>query len=138
MTKIINKPDFTAFREKMIAAAKEMGVEMEIGSITYGNAEFSFSAKCYSGDEGRAEEFARVASMKGDFPSYWFGGEFEKGGKKYRITGSRSRARKYYITLTNLGSNEISYCGPAFVRAGKAISENMKPKGIVQAGGVLV
>ena len=135
---ITNKPNFDDFRKHMEAAAKAIGVDMEIGNITYGNAEFSFSAKCYSGDEGRAEEFARVAGMKGDFPSYWFGGEFEKGGKKYRISGSRSRARKYYITLTNLGNDEITYCAPAFVRAGKAISENMKPKSITQAGGILV
>lgn len=138
MTKITNKPDFTEFKNKMIAAAKELGVDMEFGGITYGNAEFSFSAKCYSGEEGRREEFTRVAHMKGDFSPSWFLGKFEKGGKKYKITGAFSRGRKYTIQLTNLADGKISKCAPSFVRAGNPISENMKPVGITQAGGVLV
>ena len=144
MTKITNKPNFDAFRTKMIEAAKELGIDMEIGRISYGNEEFSFSAQCFNGDAGRIEEFKRVSAMKagkqGAFPNHWFGGIFQSSdGRTLKITGAKSRGRKNTLVFTDENTGVETIGNAAFVRAGRPITDNVKPvPGITQEGGVLV
>ena len=137
-----NKPDFSEFRNHMIKAAAEIGVKLEMGTITYGDSSFTFSSKAYDAnniEDATREEFVRVAAMKGNFPGTWFGGEFEKGGKKYKITGAFSRGRKYTIQLTDLADGKTSKCSPSYVRSGRPITNNVKPvNALVQDGGMLV
>jgi len=90
------KEKLDILRDKLKAAAAAMGLELEIGTMTYGDNKCSFSCKAFDGIDGRAEEFARVARKFG-FPADWYGKTFTHDGTNYTITGGSIRGRKYPI-----------------------------------------
>ena len=107
---------FKEFREKMTACAKEMGVTLEMGSITYGDNSFSFRAKGYNGEDGKREEFERFAARKNVNPA-WFGRWFKADdGKVFQITSILPRGRKYVLEITEKGTGTINKCGATYPR----------------------
>lgn len=128
---------FKEFRTKMVACAKEMGVDLEIGTITYVDNSFSFSAKGYNGADGKREEFESYAYKKKVNPS-WFGKKFKDpdDGRVWEITGILPRGRKYVIEITGTDGTK-SRCTAGYPK-GRFIGETNKPAGITQGGGVLV
>lgn len=87
-------------RDKLKAAAAAMGLELEIGTMTYGQNRATFSCQAFDGVEGHKEAFAKVARKKGFNPA-WFGLSFTKDGVVHTITGAKARARKYPIVTSS-------------------------------------
>ena len=125
---------FTEFREKMIACAAEMGVTLEMGSITYGDNSFSFSAKGFNGLEGKREEFERHCAKK-DIPSHWFMQRFVVEGVTYEITGIKPRGRKNVLAITNVMTGKSYVCNKMYVTNGKIVP---KSNALVNKSGELV
>lgn len=102
--------DLKDFSIKMQQCAKEMGIDLKIGTLSYGEHSFSFSAKGYEGINGKREEFERYAAKKGVSPD-WFGKHFtSKDGDKFQITGIKPRGRKNVLEITNVQTNKVYVC----------------------------
>lgn len=115
---------FTEFRNKMIACAADMGVTLEIGSITYADNSFRFSAKGFNGEDGKREEFNRYCAKKG-IPNHWFMQRFVRDGEVYEITGIRPRGRKNVLDITNINTGKSYVCNKGYVDAGRIIKDNL-------------
>ena len=125
---------FAEFRDKMIACAKEMGVDLEIGSITYGDSSFSFSAKGFNGLDGKREEFNRYCDKKG-IPAHWFMQRFINDGEVYEITGIKPRGRKNVLAITSISTGKQYSCNKGFVTSGKIVA---KADALVDKSGELI
>jgi hypothetical protein len=112
---MISEDTMTRFRDKVKAAARELGLEAEKVNISYSEHGFTFRGAVYAGDAGRREEFARVAANKG-FPSSWYGKTFISDGKEFRITGAAARGRKYPIIAKRTSDGEGFKFGTEYVR----------------------
>lgn len=112
---MISKKALTAFRKHMIAAAKEAGVDLEMGTITYNDNYFSFSSKAYVvNSEGKAEEFKKYAAKKG-VPADWYGKEFiGNDGERYKIVGIKPRGRKNVLAIEDMTGKGF-VCNKGFV-----------------------
>ena len=99
----INKETLNDFRSHMIKAAKEFGVDLDMGRITYGDNHAKFSANIYA-EGGKENEFKRGASKFG-FNSMWYNRSFmDSEGTAHRIAGVNMRARtKPIITDSSKG-----------------------------------
>lgn len=117
---MITQENLNTFRDKVKAVAAEMGLEARDLNITFSNESFSFRGKVYAGDAGYAEEFARVARMKG-FPSEWYGMVFDGKDAQYKITGAASRGRKYPIKAMRLSDGAPFKFSISAVRAGNPL-----------------
>lgn len=125
---------FAEFREKMIACAKAMDVDLEIGSITYGDNSFSFSAKGFNGEDGKREEFERYCGKKG-VPANWFKQRFINDGKVYEIVAIKPRGRKNVLSILEVSTGKLYNCGKGFVTSGRIIEPTAT---ITDKSGVLV
>ena len=123
---------FKEFRAKMTTCAKELGVDLEMGTITYQDNSFSFSAKGYNGDAGKQEEFIRNCGKKG-VPAHWYGRVFIGEGEKFKIIGIKPRGRKYVIAIQNVATGKTSVCTKNFPQ--NFVEEDVS---ISQEGGVLI
>ena len=112
---MINDEVMTKFRDKVKAAARELGLEAEKVNMTYSQHGFTFRGTVYAGDEGRREEFERVAVRKG-FPRDWYGKEFTAKGVLYRINGAAARGRKYPILAEEVATGDGFKFGIEYVR----------------------
>ena len=134
-----NKRNFDAFRTAMKKAAADCGVTLEMGSITYGDETFSFSAKCYNAGDivsAKREEFNRYCARK-DIPRSWYMQRFIEDGKTYEIYGILPRGRKNVLKIRNVATNEEFICPKSYVRP--FIKQDGTPqRAIVQEGGILV
>lgn len=113
---------FEEFRAKMISCAKEMGVDLEIGKITYMDNSFSFSAKGFNGEDGKREDFNRHCAKKG-IPRHWFMQRFIKDGEVYEITAIKPRGRKNVLEIRSVNTGKTYVCNKGYVTSGKIIKE---------------
>ena len=135
-----NKRNFDAFREAMKKAAADCGVVLEMGSITYGDETFSFSAKCFNAGDivsAKREEFNRYCAKK-DIPRNWYMQRFVESGKTYEIYGIVPRGRKNVLKIRNVANNEEFICGKGYVRSFIKQEATTQQRAIVQDGGLLV
>lgn len=135
-----NTRNFDAFRAAMKQAAKDCGVVLEMGSITYGDETFSFSSKCYNAGDivsAKREEFNRYCGKKG-VPSNWYMQRFIEDGKTYEIYGIIPRGRKNVLKIRNVHSGQEYICGKSYVRTFVKQDNSKVQRTITQDGGVLV
>jgi len=113
---MITKEALNKFRNHMKQAAKEAGVDLEIGTITYHDNYFSFSSKAYvANGGGKAEEFRKYAANKG-VPADWYGKEFiGDDDKRYKIVGIKPRGRKNVLAIEDVRTGKGYVCNKGFV-----------------------
>jgi len=107
---------FEEFRTKMQACAKEMGIDLEIGRITFSDNSFKFSAKGYNGEDGKREEFERYAFKKNVNPNWflrWFKAD---DGKIFQITAIKPRGRTNVLEITEKDTGKTYVCPAAYPR----------------------
>lgn len=104
------------FREHMVAAAKNVGVELHLGKITYNEEYFQFSSKAYIiGSDGKYEEFKKYANKK-DVPLHYYGKKFiNNNGEEFTVTAIKPRGRKNVLEITRK-DNKKFVCNVGYVR----------------------
>lgn len=122
----ITKAELQNFRKHMVKCAKEAGVDLKIGSITFSDGYFSFSSKGYIiGGNGKQEEFNRYAAKKG-VPSSWYMQKFIIDSETFTITGIKPRGRKNVLEITR-DDGKSFVCSVGYVRSGTFVSQPTTP-----------
>lgn len=134
---MITKEALDKFRTHMTAAAKEAGIDLKMGSITYNDNYFSFSSKAYLvGGDGKKEEFMNYAGRK-NVPTWMWNFRFRSNkGDVFTVTGILPRGRKNVLEITRHdGVRRI--CSVDFVDQYRDQLKQTGPKRI-SGGGMLV
>lgn len=113
----ISKTELTRFRNHMVRAAKEAGVDLEMGTITFNEGYFKFSAKGYViGGQGKYEEFCKYANRK-NVPISYFERTFTTNkNERMMITGIKPRGRTNVLEITDLDSGKKYSASISYVK----------------------
>ena len=103
----------TDITKELQAIGEKLGVFIELGSGTFTPTELGMRLNItlregYDGKSGRQTQYERNAFMFG-LPDKSFGKSFSYGGKYYKITGIRPKARKNPVLATDSSGKEFIF-----------------------------